>query len=135
MLPSNYLENCQGQFVYVSLRNNDLYWGFLREADRGGNLNMTSVTRHRAGQPEVQLPHALIRGGVVKFIALPESMQDVVTKKRQETTRGQQSAPRGDRRQRDYDGGGGARDYGGGGRGGRGGYGRGRGRGGRRYDS
>ena len=133
MDPREYLQQCRDSYVCVSLRNGDLYYGLLTGTDMYMNLSMVNVVVWSGSDAEQKkIPTVCLRGNMVRFVSMPDSIAQAVQDRRHEAiqaqkdkmmeTRGGQG---GDRRFNDRGGGRGrgrGRGRGGGNRGGRSGF-------------
>lgn len=77
MFPKDFLQQCQGQLIHVGLRTGDLYSGYLAGCDAFMNLSLTTVVRTRDADT-TQLDAAMIRGSAVKFVSMPNAMDEAV---------------------------------------------------------
>lgn len=136
MDPREYLQQCRDNYVCVSLRNGDVYYGLLTGTDMYMNLSMLNVVVWSgSGAEQKKIPTVCLRGNMVRFVSMPDSIAQAVQDRRHEAIQAQKDkmmenrGQGGDRRFNDRGGGRGrgrdggrGRGRGGGNRGGRGGF-------------
>ena len=94
MNPSQYLRSCCHNWVHVCLRNGTLYSGLLMSCDNYMNLHLVDVTIYTPGdsqgtEPKKQ-PSVCLRGNMVRFVSMPDTILETVQARRKAAIHEQQ---------------------------------------------
>lgn len=81
MFPLDFLQNSTKKIIEVTLKNDDVYSGFLEECDQWMNMVLSKVTLTTAQQEVKNLTSAMIRGNSIKSMSMPGEVVDQVKAK------------------------------------------------------
>ena len=86
-VPIKLLHEAEGHQVILELKSGEIYRGRLIEAEDNMNVQMAGITRtHRDGRVTA-LEQAFIRGSQVRFLILPDMLQNAPMFKRTDMSR------------------------------------------------
>jgi small nuclear ribonucleoprotein D3 len=74
-VPITLLHEGEGHVVTVELKNGETYRGILSEAEDTMNCQMTQVTMTGRDGRVTKLEQCFLRGGMIKFIVLPDMLK------------------------------------------------------------
>ena len=74
-IPIKLLHEAECQNVTIELKNGEVYYGHLANAEDSMNCKMTSVTLTAKDGQVTKLEHVYLRGSQIRFMVLPELLK------------------------------------------------------------
>uniref|UniRef100_A0A7S0HZ17 Small nuclear ribonucleoprotein Sm D3 n=1 Tax=Hanusia phi TaxID=3032 RepID=A0A7S0HZ17_9CRYP len=81
-VPVKLLHEAESHIITVELKSGELYRGTLQEAEDNMNCNMTNVTMTGRDGSISTLEQVFIRGGLIRFVILPDILKNAPMFKR-----------------------------------------------------
>mmetsp|Transcript_28902 Transcript_28902/g.59168 ORF Transcript_28902/g.59168 Transcript_28902/m.59168 type:complete len:111 (-) Transcript_28902:642-974(-) len=75
-IPIKLLYEAEGMKVTVEMKNGEIYRGLLLTAEDTMNMSLSDVVRTARNGHVSKLPSVYLRGGGVRFVALPELLKN-----------------------------------------------------------
>lgn len=104
-VPIKLLFEAEGMKVTAEMKNGEIYRGMLLSAEETMNLSLSDVLRTTRNGQITKLPSVYLRGGSIRFIALPDLLKNApvfqkVTMMKRKMEQEQEERQQGNKRKR-----------------------------------